>query len=152
MTEADGSMSRERLRAQLKRDEGTGRVKDGRLMPYVDTVGKVTIGWGRNLTDRGISYAEAEELLDNDIDIAIRECIAKFHWFPALDPVRQAVIVNMCFNLGMSRLLKFPNTLQSIATGKYEEAAIQMLQSKWADQVGARALRLAEQMRSGAWQ
>lgn len=144
-------VNRDRLREQLKRDEGTGTVKDGRLMPYVDTVGKVTIGWGRNLTDRGVSFVEAENMLDHDIDVAIRDCSAKFPWFASLDPVRQGVLVNMCFNMGLTRLLQFRNTLKLIEKGQYEHAAIQMLQSKWADQVGDRALRLAEQMRSGRW-
>lgn len=144
-------MDRDRLKAQLKRDEGTGKMKDGRLMPYVDTVGKVTIGWGRNLTDRGISYGEANELLENDLDTAIRECLFAFPWFEHLDVARQAVLVNMCFNLGLTKLKGFQQTLRLMAEGHYEEAAVTMLQSRWAEQVGNRALRLSEQMRTGKW-
>jgi lysozyme len=145
-------VERDRVKAQIKRDEGTGKVVNGHLMPYVDTVGKITIGWGRNLTDRGISYAEAEELLENDLDTAIRECLRTFPWFEHLDVPRQAVLINMCFNVGLSKLKGFGQTLRLIGEGRYEQASVTMLQSKWAEQVGNRALRLSEQMRTGQWQ
>jgi lysozyme len=133
------------LRQQLHRDEGL------RLMPYTDTVGKLTIGVGRNLTDRGISDDEAQYLLDNDIAICIGELRSAYPWFDRLDEARQGVLVNMCFNLGMPKLAKFGTTLGLVRTGKYPQAAVAMLQSKWAQQVGNRAVRLAEQMRDGVW-
>jgi len=138
-------MNRDRLVDQLIRDEGL------RLKPYTDTVGKLTIGVGRNLTDRGITQTEAIAMLNRDIDVADLECRANLPWFDTLDVVRQGVLVNMAFNLGISRLLKFVNTLALIKAHDYEAASIQMLQSLWAEQTGNRALRLAQQMRTGEW-
>jgi lysozyme len=138
-------VDRERLTEQLIRDEGL------RLKPYTDTVGKLTIGVGRNLTDRGITQTEALYLLNNDMDVADLDCRALLPWWDPIDPVRQGVLVNMCFNLGADRFKKFVNTLALVQAHDYERASIQMLQSLWAEQVGDRALRLADQMRSGQW-
>ena len=138
---------RAKLRAQLTRHEGL------RLKAYRDTVGKLTIGIGRNLDDVGIAVDEADYLLTNDIDRAVRGLVARYPaWFPKLDPVRQAVLTNMCFNLGLTRLAGFHRTLACVARGQYGEASDAMLQSKWADQVGQRAVELAAMMRTGAWQ
>jgi lysozyme len=63
--------------------------------------------------------------------------------------VRQNVLADMCFNLGIGGLLSFKNTLAMVEHGKYEEAAAAMLQSKWATQVGQRAIELSEMMRTG---
>lgn len=135
-----------RVRLQLIHDEGL------RLKPYKDTVGKLTIGVGRNLDDRGITQVEAMYLLDNDIRNAISDCVVRFQQtFLDLDPPRQAVLVNMCVNLGIARLAGFKKTLAAIKAKDYEGAAIEMLSSVWADQVGDRALRLADQMRLGEW-
>jgi lysozyme len=144
-------MSRDRLRLALIRDEGAGPVKMGRLYPYVDTVGKSTIGFGRNLTDRGISLGEAHALLDNDIDDAVKDLVARFPWVDTLDPVRQAVLVQMVFNMGLATFAQFKNTIGLVKRGQFEDASVQMLQSKWAEQVGDRALRLADQLRKGVW-
>jgi lysozyme len=141
--------ARARLREQLLTDEGL------RLKPYTDTVGKNTIGVGRNLDDVGITKLEAMYLLENDISRAIRDLVAALDWFPLLDPVRQCVLVNMAFNLGVGNskrgLLSFQNTLAAIASGDYAAAADGMLRSKWAKQVGHRAERLAKMMRTGQW-
>lgn len=138
--------NRDRLRDQLVRHEAL------RLRPYVDTVGKLTIGVGRNLDDTGITPDEAMYLLSGDIDRATRGLVARYpNWFPALDPVRQAVLVNMAFNLGQAGLASFTHTLASIARGEYVQAASQILESKWARQVGARARELSAQMRTGEW-
>lgn len=134
--------NRERLRAQLIRHEGLRR------FPYTDTVGKLTIGVGRNLSDVGISDAEAMDLLDHDLDACIRD-LSTTPWFADLDPVRQRVMVDMRFNLGATRLRSFRNTLAAVARGDYEAAAIGMMRSLWAKQVGPRAVRLAAMMRDG---
>ena len=136
-------MNRELLRQALIRDE------DCRLKPYEDSVGKLTIGCGRNLTDVGISLSEAYYLLDNDIDKALRDCSRKFDWFARLDPVRQSVLVQMAFNLGIGGLAGFTQTLRATERGDYAGAAKLMLQSKWSHQVGGRAARLAAQMETG---
>lgn len=136
-------MTRERLRAALVRDEGI------RLKPYRDSVGVLTIGVGRNLDDVGISAREAYYLLDNDIACAERECREAFPWFDALDPVRQDVLLNMAFNLGIVGLKGFVRTLAAVRRGDYTAAAKGMLASKWAKQVKRRAARLASEMETG---
>lgn len=127
--------------AQLKIDEGL------RLKPYRCSAGKLTIGYGRNLDANGISKVEAEFLLDNDIKEAENACVHTFPWFAELTESRQDVIVNMCFNLGLKGLLGFKKFLKAVELGNYETAAHEMMDSDWAEQVGARALRLARIMR-----
>ena len=122
-----------------------------RRKPYRCTAGKLTIGVGRNLDDRGISPDEAMYMLANDIRDSRRELSAAFPWFDKLDDVRQAVLIDMCVNLGLSRLQGFRNTLALIGVGKYEAAAQEMLDSKWAEQVGRRAQRLSRMMSTGRW-
>lgn len=137
---------REQLTKQLIRDEGL------RLRPYKDTVGKVTIGIGRNLDDVGISHDEALVLLGNDIEKASAALRTQLPWTVNLDDARQGVLVNMTFNMGIGTVLKFKETLAHIQAGDYAAAASGMLQSNWAKQVGPRADRLANQMRTGIWQ
>lgn len=138
-------MDREKLTAQLAKHEGY------RQFPYRDTVGKLTIGFGRNLDDVGILREEAQAMLMNDIDAAERGLRERYDWFADLDPVRQAVLVNLAFNLGIVGLSGFRNTLAMVASGDYEGAATGMLHSKWAGQVGNRAKELATQMLTGRW-
>ena len=138
-----GKLDRAALVANLIRDEGI------RLKIYQDTVGKWTIGIGRNLSDRGISRDEAMTLLHNDIDSHLREVRAALPWFDALDEVRQRAVVNMAFNLGVPKLMEFRNTLQAIADGDWRKAAAGMRASLWAKQVGARAERLAQMIERG---
>ena len=128
---------------QLRRDEGV------RKFPYTDTVGKLTIGVGRNLTDVGLYEAEVDFLLKNDIDVATAKLERVYPWFAALDPVRQSVLINMTFNLGS--ISSFPRMLALVASGDYAGAAAEMLDSLWARQVGDRAKRLSLQMNTGAW-
>lgn len=132
----------EALRQQLIDHEGL------RLKIYVDTVGKRTIGVGRNLDDKGITQAEALHLLDNDLWECITDLVG-FEWFERLDPVRQRALVDMRFNLGPTRFRTFHRTLLALANGQYGVAADGMLASKWASQVGRRATRLAGMVRSG---
>lgn len=120
-----------------------------RLKPYKDTVGKITIGIGRNLTDNGISEAEAMMMLDNDIQVAIASLRRNLPWFDKLDPSRQLVLGNMCYNMGWPKLSAFKQTLNFIQNGSYELAAGAMLDSLWARQVGDRARDLADIMKTG---
>lgn len=136
---------RENLIAALIRDEALC------LKPYKDTVGKLTIGIGRNLDDVGISHDEALVLLHNDIEKASAALRTQLPWTVNLDDARVGVLVNMTFNMGIGTILKFKDTLAHIQAGQYEQAAESMLQSQWARQVGARAQRLATQMRTGEW-
>jgi len=131
------------LRDALVRDEGI------RLKVYRCTAGKLTIGVGRNLDDVGISMEEAMHLLDNDIARVRAEVRHAFPWFQGLDDVRQNVVLNMVFNLGLYRFAQFFQTIKCIESHDYAGAADRMLQSLWAKQVGARAVRLSKQMRDG---
>jgi lysozyme len=137
-------MNIERLKVELERDEGL------RLKPYLDTVGKTTIGVGRNLTDVGISDSEAYYLLDADIARAGADLDRALPWWVTLGEVRQRVLINMTFNMGIGGLLQFNNTLTRIKAGDWDGAAKGMMASLWARQVGPRATRLAEMMRTGA--
>ena len=133
-----------RIKAQLVRHEGL------RLKPYRCTAGKLTIGIGRNLEDRGISQKEAYAMLERDIQDCEQGLIDEIpEVYNKLDEVRQSVLLNMCFNLGIKGLLEFKNTLAFIRAGDWERAANGMLASKWAKQVGKRAIELSELMRKG---
>lgn len=136
-------MNREKLKEQLLTDEGL------RLKPYKCTAGKTSIGVGRNLDDVGISKAEAMVMLNNDIDNCARDLDKALPWWRELDDARQNVLLNMCFNLGINRLLGFKKTLGLMQAKRYDAAAAEMLDSKWADDVGLRAARLARVMRTG---
>ncbi|GGE75912.1 lysozyme [Streptosporangium jomthongense] len=135
-------MNRALLRSQLEKHEGL------RLKPYLDTVGKLTVGYGRNLDDVGITRDEADFMLDNDIE-AVERQLETVSEYRALDPVRQTVIANMCFNLGFRGLIGFKRMWAAIGQGNYKRAASEMLNSKWARQVGTRATELADVMRTG---
>jgi len=131
---------------QLKRDEGV------RLKPYQDSVGKLTIGVGRNLDDVGITPDEADLLLANDVAHASKMLEQSLPWTQGLDDARLGVLLNMTFNMGIGSLMQFRTTLGKIQSGDYAGAAKAMLDSKWAEQVGGRAYRLSIQMESGQWQ
>lgn len=136
-------MNLEKLKAQLIIDEA----KKKRI--YVDTVGKVTGGIGRNLTDRDFSEDEIDLMFRNDIAIVERELDMHVPWWRMMSDARQNVLANMCFNLGWPRLSQFKNTLAAMLTGRFDDAAAGMLNSLWAKQVGDRAKRLAAIMRTG---
>lgn len=118
------------------------------LKPYRDTVGKLTIGVGRNLDDLGISKDEAKILLKNDISRTMSEA-NKLSFFGKLSENRKLVILDMIFNMGFKTFSTFKNTIQLISDGKYTEASKAMLASKWASQVGKRAITLANMMDKG---
>jgi lysozyme len=134
----------DRIKEQLVRHEGL------KLKPYRCTAGKLTIGIGRNLDDCGISQSEAYVMLINDIMNCEKQLQAKIpDIYNGLDEVRKSVLLNMCFNLGINGLLGFKNTLEFTKAGDWERAANNMLVSKWAKQVGRRAIELSELMRKG---
>lgn len=136
-------MNRERLLDELMLDEGV------RLKPYICSAGAMTIGIGRNLDANGISIAEAEVLANNDIDRCIAELDRALPWWRNLNDSRQRALVNMCFNLGLSRLLQFKRTLNALEDGRWGDAADAALESRWAAQVGKRATRIARMFRDG---
>lgn len=137
-------MNYQNLREMLITDEGL------RLKPYRDTVGKLTIGVGRNLDDLGISKDEAMIMLDNDILAAVDALDKTFPWWRGMSEVRQRVLVNMCFNLGIHGVANFRKALAAMEAGDYTTAAKEMEDSEWYRQVGGRAIRLVSLMRNGA--
>jgi lysozyme len=135
-------MNRERLAEQLTIDEGR------RARVYTDTVGKLTVGVGRNISDRAFSEDEIDLMLNNDIKLVEAQLDRSLPWWRQMNDARQNVLANMCF-MGIGTLLGFVNTLKAMKEGRYDAAAAGMLNSKWAKQVGQRANRLADIMKKG---
>ncbi len=140
-------MNIDRLRADITRHECIG--SEPALRPYADTVGKITIGVGRNLTDNGITLEEADQMFDHDMWVAIKDTRVLVASFDELTDARREVLVNMMFNLGYPRLAKFVRMLEAIADGLPKTVALEMLDSKWATQVGKRATELSERYAEG---
>ncbi len=137
------------LTEQLRRDEGT------ESCAYQDSLGYWTIGVGRLIDARkggGLSNEEIDYLLDNDIKAKTREVLLALPWAARLSEPRRAVLVNMAFQMGTKGLLAFHRTLGSVEDGQYGDAAVEMLNSTWAKQTPARAMRLATQMETDKWQ
>jgi lysozyme len=119
--------------------------------PYEDTTGHMTIGVGRNLSSVGLSDDEVYYLLKNDIRRCEQELENSQRWYKDLDRVRQEAMINLCFNLGITRLRKFKNALRAMEVKDYEDAADEFLDSLWARQVGKRAFEVTYMIRTGAY-
>jgi lysozyme len=133
------------LETQLIEHEGM------RLDMYDDSVGIKTIGVGRNLEAVGLrSEAEARFLLRSDILAVQTELRRELgSWIEDLNEVRQRVLLDMAFNLGTAGLMRFERTLAAVASRQYSSGAVEMLDSRWATQVGQRAHRLSKMMQTG---
>jgi lysozyme len=121
---------------------------------YRDHLGYLTIGYGRLIDEElggGITEEEAGYLLACDVG-KYRQIAKKYDFYDGLNEPRQAVIVNMLFNLGEPRFNKFVNFQAAVKAGDWAEAKVQMLNSRWAAQVSQRAVELARQMETGEWQ
>ena len=121
-----------------------------RLKPYRCTKGRLTIGVGRNLEDKGLSKEEAFFLLKNDILEVQNECEKHFKFFNQLNQTRQEVLLEMAFNLGIKGLKGFKKFLKALDEKDYLTASKEMLNSKWALEVKGRAKRLALLMQKGS--
>ena len=137
-------MDYERVAARIRKSEGLS------YLPYKCPTGHLTIGYGHNL-EHGISIEAAELLLRQDIEIAVRQVKNAFIWWPKLTEARFYVLVDMTFNMGISRLCGFKKMLSAVEQGDYQTAAKEMLASKWAAQVGRRAAELSKIMKKGEW-
>ena len=143
-----------------------------RLQVYQDTLGIDTIGIGRNLKDRGISKEELDELdiptidhvyeygiteadamllAENDVQIVEEELLRAHPCVEDLDAVRQLVLVDMAFNMGVPRLCKFKKMWNAVHENKFDVASKEMLDSRWANQVKSRSVKLANAMHNGAF-
>lgn len=134
----------EEVLLRIRRAEGFSN------MPYQCPAGHLTIGYGHNL-EHGISAEAAEFILREDVSRAQREVQSAFIWWPKLTEARRFVLVDMCFNLGLSGLKKFTKMLTALEAGDFDTAADEMLNSRWAGQVGRRARENAAMMKSGEW-
>lgn len=131
---------------QIKRHEGAVK-KNNRHIVYQDSLGYDTIGYGR-LLSRGLSDDEAHQLLVHDANEALYHA-KQFSWFEDLNHARQGVIINMIFNLGLHGFKGFRKMIRALEHGLFNVAAEEMMDSKWAKQVGKRAIELSDQMKKG---
>lgn len=136
---------------QLKRDESF------RDFVYTDTVGKHTIGYGHNLDAKPLPFTtitleQGDEILRNDVAAVVSKLNSLLPWIGSLDTPRFGVLTNMAFNMGVEGLLEFHHMLTYLQYGEYSCAAGEMIKSKWYNEVGDRAKRLAAQMTQGVWQ
>lgn len=135
--------------SQLKRDEGEI------LHAYQDHLGFWTIGVGILIDKRkggGLRSEESEFIFRNRLKLLDSDLAKRLPWIVKLDPARKGALINMAFQMSVDGLLGFKNTLALVEQGKYQEAADNMLKSKWAQQTPARANRISAQMRTGVWQ
>lgn len=136
-------MNTDMLLSDLKRDEGLV------LKPYRDTVGKLTIGIGRNLDDVGINENEALYLAKDDIFKVTSALDVALPWWRTMSEPRQRALANMAFNLGVKGLMGFRKALAALQDGDYAKAADEFLDSTWRKQVGNRAVRITDMIRGG---
>lgn len=139
--------------AELKTHEGYMR------KVYKDHLGYLTVGIGHKLTeselklyDEGdiITDEDALYLFENDLNIAIEGCEKLYERFEQLPYVIQKTLINMCFNVGETRLRKFKRMNQAIAESNWETMADEMVDSRWYRQVGNRSVYLVERVRKFA--
>lgn len=121
-----------------------------RLKPYRDTLGVLTIGYGRNLDAVGLRRNEAEMMLGNDLSAA-RVSAKRYRWFNDLSDVRQAVVVDMHYQLGRAGFAAFTKTRAAIAASEWHTAADEMVASRWHEQTPTRCDRLARMMADDRW-
>ena len=130
----------ESLEEMIQRHEGC------RHLPYQDSLGVWTVGYGHNL-EQPLSHAAVLHIFRDDLNEAMNNCLHAFPWFADLTPARAHALIDMCFNLGLPRFQKFAKFLKAMEQGEYETAANEMLESLWAKQVKSRALELAAMIR-----
>lgn len=141
--ETELELAKKEMKERTKTNEGL------RLKPYRCPANKLSIGYGRNLEDNGISKEEAEILLDHDIQTAEKELKQNFPWTEEMSARRKYVLVEMVFNMGIAKFKQFKNMLSACQYGDFEKASIEAKNSLWAKQVGKRADTLIEILKEG---
>lgn len=131
----------------LKRHEGV------RSKVYMCSANFETIAVGRNISESGLGLStdEIDYLLNNDINRVREELTDEYFWFPALNDARQAAMIDISFNLGATKLRLFVLALEAMANEKFDLAADEFMNSKWATQVGNRAVEVTDMIRTGQW-
>ena len=138
----------DKLIETLRRHEGV------RSHVYLCSAGFETIGVGRNISASGLglSHDEVDYLLANDIKRVDAELASAYPWYDKLDQVRREAMINISFNLGATRLNRFIKALEGMASGNYESAADEFMDSLWSKQVGQRATEVTQMIRTGEYQ
>ena len=136
-------MHKTRLINSIKQHEGKSN------LPYRDSVGRLTIGYGHNLENKPLPDDVLELVLQHDVEDAITEARSALLYFDSLNASRQEVVVEMVFNLGLNGFKSFKKMLRALRNRDFTIAATEMLDSRWHEQVGDRAEELAERMRGG---
>ena len=136
-------MDKSKLITQLRLHEGV------KSKVYRDILGIETIGVGRNLEDKGLSDDEIDYLLENDIKDVEKDLKQFCRWWEKLDEVRQRAIADLVFNMGITRFLTFKKTINHLQNERFVEAGDELLNSRYAEQVGVRAERISEMIRYG---
>ena len=137
-----------KLVEMIKRHEGV------KSKVYLCSAGYETIGVGRNISEsgRGLSEDEIDYLLENDIERVKQELQDTYFWCSGLNEARRDAMVDICFNLGLTKLRGFTNALTAMSREQFDVAADEFMDSKWAKQVGMRAIRVTEMIRDGEYQ
>ncbi len=140
-----------KLTEMLRRHEGEVKNSAGRHIVYDCPAGHATIGIGRNVSESGLGLSdiEVEFMLEEDTARCAKELGGAFHWFSGLDQVRADAMIDLCFNIGITSLRKFVNANDAMARDDYDEASAQYYQSKWASQVGDRAIEICAMIKTG---
>ena len=146
-------MNKDKLIEELIKDEGY------KYEIYLDHLGYPTFGVGHLILEKDEEYGKPvgtpvseeriKECLSNDIEIVCNELNRNMEWWQDLNDTRQRVLANMAFNLGLPRLSKFVKFLKAVQDSDWEKASEEMMDSKWATQVGDRAKRLKIKMLKG---
>jgi lysozyme len=125
-----------------------------RSKSYLCSAGYETIGVGRNISESGLGLSDDEinYLLANDIERVKGELSETYFWFVAMNEARQDAMIDICFNLGLTRLRGFVKALEAMSREQFDIAADEFMDSKWAQQVGNRAVRVTEMIRTGEYQ
>ena len=145
-------MDIEKLRDQLKRDEGCVKAV------YLDHLNIPSCAIGHMITEWDEEYGKpvgtpisddrVNELFDQDVQVTIDECKLLYNNFDELPEEAQQIIANMMFNMGRPRLSRFHKMKRAVDAGDWEEAGNQMKDSRWYDQVTTRAERLVKRMKA----
>ena len=137
-----------KLVEMIKRHEGV------RPKVYMCSAGYETIGVGRNIAESGLGLSddEIEYLLANDIERVKGELSDTYFWFNGINEARQDAMIDICFNLGLTRLRGFVKALEAMSREQFDIAADEFMDSRWASQVGNRAVRVTEMIRTGEYQ
>ena len=132
-----------KLEAQLTTEEGR------KNKAYVDSKGILSIGIGRNLRDNGLRDSEIDFMFKNDVDDVENAIQVRLPWVLNLDEVRQRVFYDLCFNMGITKLLTFTHMIAFAQAGDYSSAADELHHSIWDSEVGDRAPKLEAMLRTG---